>query len=321
MWIYRIAAAAAAALTLTAAPAQAQVSGKKVLFVNSYHEGYEWSDGIERAARATLQAAGAQVRFFRMDTKRHQDEAFRKQAGEKAKAEIDAFKPDAVILSDDMAVKYVLVPFYKGSAIPFVFCGVNWDATKYGFPMKNATGMVEVALVKNLIDALADYGKGRRIGFLTADNETEHIDAPYYKKQLGIEFTSERFVKTFAEWKAAFAKMQGEVDILFLSTNAGIADWSDKEAADFASANAKVVSGTIYDFMMPYAMLGYAKVAEEQGAWAAKAALEVLQGKEPGSIAITPNKQAKILINPRLAAKAGVIFKPELVRNAQVAAK
>jgi ABC-type uncharacterized transport system substrate-binding protein len=73
--------------------------------------------------------------------------------------------------------------------------------------------------------------------------------------------------------------------------------------------------------MMPYAMLGYAKVAEEQGAWAAKAALEVLQGKEPGSIAITPNKQAKILINPRLAAKAGVIFKPELVRNAQVAAK
>lgn len=318
---FRTFAVAAAALALWASPASAQVAGKKVLFVNSYHEGYEWSDGIERAAKAALEPAGAQVKFFRMDTKRHQDEAFRKQAGEKAKAEIEAYKPDVVILSDDMAVKYLLVPFYKDAKLPFVFCGVNWDASKYGFPMKNATGMVEVALVKNLIDSLKEYAKGGKVGFLSADSETEHIDAPFYKKQLGIEFASEKFVKSFADWKAAFAKMQGEVDIVFFGNNAGIEGWNEKEAAEFAAANSKVVSGSIYDFMMPYVMLGYTKLAEEQGAWAGKTALEILKGTPAGSIAIVPNKQAKILINPKLAAKAGVVFKPDLVRNAQVAMK
>lgn len=310
---------AAALLASAATPAQAQLAGKKILFVNSYHEGYGWSDGVERGARQVLQAAGATVQFHRMDVKRHQDEAFRKQAALDAKAAIEAAKPDAVILSDDPAVQYVLVPFFKDAAIPFVFAGVNWDAGKYGLPFKNATGMVEVALLKELLGTMKDYAKGPRIGLLTADSETERIELPFYKKTLGLSFTSERLVKTMADWKAAFAAMQGEVDMILVSNFAGIVDWNEKEAAAFAAANAKVVTGSVYDFMMPYVMIGYAKVAEEQGAWAAKTVVDVLGGKPAGSIAIAANKQAKIFINPALGAKAGIVFKPELVRTATVA--
>jgi ABC-type uncharacterized transport system substrate-binding protein len=43
-------------------------------------------------------------------------------------------------------------------------------------------------------------------------------------------------------------------------------------------------------------------------------------GRQDGTIPVAANKQAKILINPKLAAKAGIVFKPDLVRNAQVAA-
>jgi ABC-type uncharacterized transport system substrate-binding protein len=313
--------ACAVLLALAAGPARAQVAGKKVLFVNSYHEGYGWTDGEEKGARGVLEPAGVQVKFLRMDTKRHQDEAFRKQAGAKAKAEIEAYKPDAVILADDPAVQLVLAPYFKDAAIPFVFCGVNWDASKYGLPYKNATGMLEVALVKNLLDSLKGYAKGGRIGFLTVDSETERIEGPYYKKELGLSFAAEKYVKTFAEWKAAFVKMQGEVDILFLGNFAGINDWNEKEAAEFASANSKIISGAAYDFMMPYVMLGYTKVPEEQGTWAARTAVEILKGKPASSIPIASNREAKILINPALAARAGVIFKPDLVRNAQVAAR
>jgi ABC-type uncharacterized transport system substrate-binding protein len=53
--------------------------------------------------------------------------------------------------------------------------------------------------------------------------------------------------------------------------------------------------------------------------WAAKAASDILGGKAPSAIPVARNKQAKILINPKLAGKAGIVFKPDLVRNAQVA--
>jgi len=307
-------------ISLVALPAFAQVAGKKALFINSYHEGYAWSDGEETGAKTVLTAAGVKLDFIRMDTKRHQDEAFRKAAGDKAKAQIDATKPDVVLLSDDPAVAYVLVPYFKGSKIPFVFMGVNWECAKYGLPTTNVTGMVEVALVKNLIGTLREYAKGGRIGFLTADSETEHIDGPYYEKSLGIAFTETKYVKTFAEWKDAFVKMQDKVDVLFFGNSAGINDWNDKEGAAFAEANSKVITGGIYDFLMPFVMLGYTKIAEEQGIWAGKTAIDILKGTAPSAIPVTPNKQAKIFINPKLAAKAGVIFKPELVKNSEVAA-
>ena len=310
-----------AAAMLAASPAQAQLAGKKILFVNSYHQGYEWSDGEEAGAKAVLAPTGATLTFLRMDTKRHQDEAFRLKAALEAKAAIEAQKPDLVILSDDPAVKYVLVPFFKDASIPFVFCGVNWEAGKYGLPFKNATGMVEVALVKELLDNMKEYAKGPRIGFLTVDSETERIELPFLKKAMGLSFSQERMVKTAAEWKDAFAKMQGETDLVLLGNVAGIVDWNDSDAAAFALANAKVITGGTYDFLMPFTMVGFTKVAEEQGQWAAKTAIEILKGKPAGSIAIAANKQAKILINPKLAARAGIVLKPDLVRNAQVAAK
>jgi ABC-type uncharacterized transport system substrate-binding protein len=311
--------ALAVALALLATPALAQ-SGKKVLFVNSYHQGYEWSDGMEAGARAVLGPTGATLTFLRMDTKRHQDDAFRKQAGLDAKAAIEAQKPDLVIVGDDMAVKYLLVPYFKDATLPFVFCGVNWEAGKYGLPFKNATGMVEVSLVKELIDNMKEYAKGPKLGFLTVDSETERIELPFLKKALGLGFNEEKLVKTMAEWKESFARMQADNDMVLLGNVAGIVDWNEADAAAFAAANAKVIVGGTYDFLMPFTMLGFTKVAEEQGQWAGKTAIEVLKGKPAGTIPVAANKQAKILINPKLAAKAGIVFKPDLVRNAQVAA-
>ena len=72
-------------------------AGKKILFVNSYHEGYEWSDGVEKGLHTVLDGTGVEVKFVRLDTKRNPDEAFAKTAGTQAKAEIEAFKPDVVI--------------------------------------------------------------------------------------------------------------------------------------------------------------------------------------------------------------------------------
>jgi hypothetical protein len=105
--------------------AAGDLKGKKVLFIDSYHEGYEWSDGITKGVKQVLDGKGIELKIVRMDTKRNGGEEFKKQAGEKAKAAIEEFKPDVVIAADDNASKYIIVPFFKDSPLPFVFCGVN----------------------------------------------------------------------------------------------------------------------------------------------------------------------------------------------------
>lgn len=306
-----------AAIALHASPAAAQ-AGKKILFINSYHEGYPWSDGEEKGAKAALSGSGVELRFLRMDTKRHQEESYRVKAGQKAREEIDAWKPDLVIVADDPAVKYVLEAHYKNAKLPFVFCGVNWDATKYGLPYANATGMVEVAPVKELVANLRAQAKGGRLGYLSVDTETERIEAPAYAKVIGSPFAVQVLAKSYAEWKAAFLKMQADTDMVLFGNTTGLKDFDAKEAAAFVLASTRVPTGCAYDFMMPYAMLGFTKIEEEQGAWAATTALRILKGEAPGSIAVAQNRQSKILMNLKIAGAAKVVFRPEIVRNAQV---
>lgn len=293
-------------------------SGKKVLFIDSYHAGYPWSDGIVKGVEDTLRGTGAELQIYRMDTKRNTDEAFKIQAAAKAKEVIDSWKPDVVIAADDNASKYLIVPYYKNSSIPFVFCGLNWDASNYGFPLPNVTGMVEVALIQQVIDNLKGHAKGSRVGYLTSDVMTEHKEAEYYGKLLNIHFAAERYVKNMAEWKQAFVEIQNQVDLLIVGNNSGINDWNDEEAAAWAMANTKVPTGTTYDWMVPVSMLGLTKVPEEQGIWSTKAALQILDGKSAGSIPVVKNELGGVFLNVKLASTAGVVFKPALLKNATV---
>jgi hypothetical protein len=153
--------------------AQASYADKKILFVNSYHEGYEWSDGVEAGFQEALADTGIELKFVRLDTKNNPEEAFGKNAGLAAKAEIEAYEPDVVIAVDDNAQKYLVVPYLKDTELPVIFAGVNWDATAYGYPARNVTGMIEVELPAQLVEHLKNYAEGERLGYLTVDSETE----------------------------------------------------------------------------------------------------------------------------------------------------
>ena len=297
------------------------LSGKKVLFLNSYHQGDNWSDGIEKGIRDVISKSGADLKVFQMDTKRKKTEDDKLKAALAAKSVIESYKPDVVIASDDNASKYVIQKFYKNAKIPFVFCGVNWDASVYGFPYSNVTGMVEVSLTKQLIDNMAKYAKGKRIAFLSADTASEHKNADNYKKVLGINFSQTVFVKTFAEWKTAFKKLQTSSDMIVFQTNSGIANWNEDVAKKYVNDNIKVMVGTVNGWMIDYSIIGIIKVAEEQGTWSAKAALDILGGKKPSDIPIVKNKQGGLYVNTKLAERIKVKLDRKLVTNAEVLIK
>lgn len=292
--------------------------GKKILFVNSYHQGYEWSDNISVAARTVLEPLAIEFHEFFMDTKRHPDEGFIKQAALQAKAEIERWSPDLVIVADDNASKYLVMPYYRDAELPFVFCGINGDSTIYGYPYANVTGIEEVPLVKPMPAELRRYARGARLGVLSGALLSDRRNVQFYKDRLETSFEREVYVKTFTEWQERFLELQDQVDILLLVYSQSVRNWDDDKAYAFVLKNSKIPSGATATRMLPYSLMVYAHVAEEQGRYAATTALRIMGGEKPKDIPVKHESQAKVLVNLEIAEKLGVVFPLSVLKNAEV---
>jgi len=297
---------------------QAEYAGKKIVWVDSYHQGYAWSDGIESGVMETLADTGAEVKVIRMDTKRNTDTAFGEQAAMDAKTEIEAFEPDVVIACDDNAQTYLVAPYLKDTDLPVVFCGVNWDASPYGYPTDNVTGMVEIDLVQQMVDLLKPYAEGESIAYLTGDSNTEHKVFDTYNERFFDGQLQPAFVKDFEAFKSEYSRLQDEVDIVYFGNNAGIEGWDDAAAEAFILENTKVPSGSSSDWMSPFTMLIVGKSAVEQGEWAAETALSIIDDTSVSDIPITENKESTLIINLNLADKLGLVIEPSVLRHAEV---
>jgi len=293
-------------------------AGKKILFVDSYHEGYPWSDGITAGIKNVLEKTGIELKIVRMDTKRNRDEIFKEKSALEAKNIIENFKPDVVIAGDDNASKYLIVPYYKDADLPFVFCGVNWDASIYGFPYKNLTGMVEVALINSIVKHLKNYSKGNTLGLLGIDSLTARKNAEQYAKLLNTTIEHAYFVKDVETWKQQFLKLQNQVDMLILQNPQGIKGWNDEEIVNFVEENTRIPTGTTQAERTIFTLLGIVKVPEEQGVWAAKAALKILDGTLPNDIPIAQNKEGKVIVNLKIGNKLGIVFDRRLLKTAEI---
>jgi ABC-type uncharacterized transport system substrate-binding protein len=254
-----------------------------------------------------------------MDTKRHKDEAYKQHAAKQARDLILSWKPDVVITADDNAAKYVIQPYFKGHQIPFVFCGINWNVDAYGFPYSNTTGMVEVAP----IDVLFNKARSIRIGaeravYLGADTLTEKKNAVRFEKmakKIGL-ILDRRLVSSMAEWLSAYEAAQ-DYDFIIIGSNSGINDWKESEVVDRLKRSTHSLSLTTHNWMMPYSVLGFTKIPEEHGEWAAKAALAILDGVSPTDIPIVSNRKWEIWVNHSILKVSGLELPDPLVRKAK----
>jgi len=299
-------------ILLIHAAAAGDYTGKKILHIDSYHRGNYWNDAIADAVRDTLADTGVELKIIHLDTKRNPSEEFKTAAALRAVAVIDEFQPDVVTASDDNAAKYLIMPHYKDAELPFVFCGVNWDASVYGFPYKNVTGMVEVSPIPQIVKLLQQYAKGDRIGYLTENTPTKRKEMEYHKKLFGIEYDGVYLVDSFSEWRASFLKAQEEMDMLIVLGVAALDDWDDEQARELAENHTRIPTGTDFGWLMHIAMLGVGKSPQEQGRWAAKAALKILDGVSPGQIPLAYNKAGQLYFNTRIAARLGITEIPPL---------
>ncbi len=304
--------------TSGATEAQKTFHDQKILFIDSYHEGYEWSDGIVSGVQSVLQGSGTELKIHRMDTKRNSGESYKLAAALRAKKVIEAFSPDIVIASDDNASKYLIMPHFKDNELPVVFCGVNWDAQKYGYPYKNATGMVELDPMEEMLNFFSRFAKGNRVGYVSGDTFTDKIIAENVNKRFLAGEMKIYMAKTFAEYKNILLEAQQENDALILNNNVGIPDWDQEKALLFIEDNLKIPTSTTNPWMADLTLFAMAKLPEEQGAWAAKTALRVLAGEQPSAIPLAYNKMAVLTVNMKIAKNIGVLFDLSDLQRARI---
>jgi len=282
---------------------------KRVFYVNSYHQGYPPSDEVFEAIQHTFDSVqNIQFESFFLDSKRNPSPEKIQENVTLALEQIQKFKPDLIIASDDDAVKYLVVPHLKGKEIPVGFCGVNWSAEQYELPAENITGMLEVLPLHENLQQIKLFNPEARKMLVLSENSTSEQNN---KVLLDTLFRSSGFVpeyelvNEFADWKTAFIEANQNFDLIYLPTNGSIKNWDKAEAVETVSQNMKVPVITCDDFMMPYCVYGMTKVASEQGEWAAKTSIEILVGKPVGEIPLTKNNHTKVFVNQELAAKIG----------------
>lgn len=290
----------------------------KCLYISSYHVGYAWSDGVERGLRSAL-GNKCTIKQIDMDTKRNKSPEYIQKTALHAKTIIDSWKPDVVITADDNAARYVIQQHYKDKDIPFVFCGVNWTTEEYGFPYKNVTGIIEVAPIRPLFEQVqALIPQGKNAVYIGANTVTEKKNYARFKRAAEKQSMEIEplLVQSMQEWIDAYRTAQ-QYDFIILGSNAGITDWDKQAILEQAKPLSSKLSVTNHEWMMPYAMLGFTKVAEEQGELAGQAAASILDGVDISRIAIIPNRKWDIWTNSNLIGTAGIQLPELLLRKAK----
>jgi ABC-type uncharacterized transport system substrate-binding protein len=231
---------------------------------------------------------------------------------------IEEWKPDVLLVSDDNAVKYVVEPHFRQGPIPVVFCGVNWTAAPYGLPTENVTGMVEVLPVRQGIETLRQtYPNLKKLIHLSRNTAGEQVNQdallPIYQ-ELGLEPEFAR-VDTFEQWKTWFKEANDYADVIYLPSVGGVEGWNEQEAAAFVSEHIRKPVLTCNEAALKFALLGMFAVWQEQGAWSARAAVEILQGRKPAEIPTVTNQQVQPRLNAELAEKIGYQPPDELAKQ------
>ncbi|WP_300670782.1 ABC transporter substrate binding protein [Desulfoluna sp.] len=162
------------ALFIAATPAMA---GKtNILILNSYENGYAWSDNIMDGIRAVFKESGVpiELQIEYMDSKRYRGEAVEETLLSLYRHKLTFFRPDIVIASDNNAFRFAIA--HRQTLfpdVPLVFCGVNDYTPELLHGETQVTGVAEsVDVSGNINIALKLHPTRNRIVVITDSSAT-----------------------------------------------------------------------------------------------------------------------------------------------------
>ncbi len=170
-----------------------------VLYINSYHNGYEWSDSIFNGVRETFRSSGKNIylQIEYMDSKRYSGEKINEILFNYYKFKFRTTRFDLIVTSDNNAFEFIsehgddLFP-----DVPIVFCGIN-DVEAGNVPMRQRmTGILEEFDVPQNIEMALRFHPGKKRLVVIGDQSLTGVaianqvraQIPLLPKDIKVEF-------------------------------------------------------------------------------------------------------------------------------------
>ena len=126
-----------------------------ILILNSYNQGFRWTDDIVAAITSTMSARLHKIDFNieYMDSKRYLDKHFNDLLLQSLALKYQRLQPDIIITSDDDALDFIKRHHQKlFPNVPVIFCGVNNVTDAFSVDREYFAGLVETLDVSANID-------------------------------------------------------------------------------------------------------------------------------------------------------------------------
>jgi diguanylate cyclase (GGDEF)-like protein len=272
----------------------------RVLFINSYHRGYSWSDGIEDGLRERLAASEIPIELSMefLDRRRF---AYGQQVDFLAQSmavKYSRYRPDVVVVADnaafDFAAKYRQDLFAN---VPIVFCGYNSFRPAVLEGLDNITGVnEEIAMMDTVEMALKIHPRTKTIAFIVSTGEESSKRIKAVAEESVFPILRQRFeVVVLAD--ASIADIQSRLAALPPNTLVFLSGQTSTQGDGRALTpmeNGRLITRvspfpvyTFWDFHLGSGAIGGRIITgPEQGKAAADLALRILAGEAADDIPV-----------------------------------
>lgn len=295
----------------------------KVLVVMSYEQNNPWCEEIKAGIDSVL-AESSDITYFYMDTKVD----FAAGEAKAAQAEIlyRELQPDGVITVDDNAQSMFVLPYLHHKVqTPVMFCGVNAEAEKYGFPSEHVSGTLERGHIRESIAFLKQLKPSfSRVCFVTKDSPSgrslaQQVDVE--SKGYLAEVKGFHAVRSVADIRQLSPQLNRDCQAIYIDSLEGIVDDKGRAlthkavfVALEAAFDGPFIGANRYHVEQG-AMSAVVKTGQEQGELAAAMLLKAMQGTPVSELAVTRNHLGRRLINVEAMKKQAIKPRPMLLRG------
>ncbi|MBD2425902.1 ABC transporter substrate binding protein [Phormidium sp. FACHB-1136] len=292
----------------------------RVLFINSYHRGYSWSDGIEAGLSQRLaeskQPVELSIEF--LDSRRFAYGQQRDFLAQAMAVKYDQYRPDVVVVSDNAAFDFAMQYRQKLFAdIPIVFCGYNNFRPEVLQGITNITGVnEEIAIMDTVEMALQIHPRTRTLAFIVSTGEessqrikdvAEETIFPALRQRFEVVVLADAPIE---EIQTRLADLPANT-LLFLS---GQTSTQGDGRALTPTENGRLITGvspfpayTFWDFHMGEGAIGgHIITGPEQGIAAADLVLRILAGESADDIPVIMTSPTRNIFDYRVMRKFGV---------------
>lgn len=191
----------------------------RILAINSYHEGLQWTDDIMDGIKSVLDG-DEEFHIEYLDTKRINDENYYEKIYELFRYKFQNSNFDVIIVSDYDALNFMMK--YGDDLfgnIPVVFCGVNGNRDMLDELKPNMTGVVENLDIMETLDLAFDlHPKTKRVLVVSDENSAGRLNKEEVKlveekyDYIDFEVTEDMCIDNILDT----ASKMGKDDIIFM---------------------------------------------------------------------------------------------------------